>query len=170
MSFCEKTKLLHKFYDSQPDIEAIPFGKLKAFSKQVDLTVDEIESWFEGENARLQKHLARRDFNQHQSSIQLPPSPARTSTYGRNNTVNRSMQENSSLLPTFIPQINNTPNLTVPSEHLTTPLKPKRGRPKKNQPPTSLDSLSPNVKRRKFWIYSVRIADHVLPMIDGQSM
>jgi len=84
MSFYEKTKFLRKFYDSQLDIEAIPLRKLREISKQVDLKIDEIVSWFDDENVRLQEHLASRNFSQHQFSFQLPPSPTRTSTYGHN--------------------------------------------------------------------------------------
>ena len=61
------------------------------------------------------------------------------------------MQENSSLLPNSVPEIHNTFPLTVPSEHLTAPLKAKRGRPRKNQPSTHLGSITPNIKRQKLF-------------------
>jgi hypothetical protein len=110
--------------------------------------MEEVLSWFEDEKIRRTKLLAKR---RQQSGYQFPPSLSRTTTPGPNSTSTLSMTQFTFTLPGTFSQLQDTfsPPPVLPPQHLSVPVRGKRGRPAKHQSSTTLDSSSPESKRQK---------------------
>jgi serine/threonine protein kinase len=149
ISFYEKTKFLDNIYASHNNINKVLLETLREISGEVNLKIDEIVSWFDYEKSKRSKLLATKNLNQHQYNFQLPLSPDRTMRYRGSNTLDMSMPQFPSISSDPVVQTDGVLSVAVSSEHHTVPLRAKRGRPAKSQPPTRSDSPNPDLKRQK---------------------
>jgi hypothetical protein len=150
MSFRDRHWFLDGVYNSYQNPGAISAKELENISQRAGLSMEEVLSWFEDERVRRINLLASRQQQSQQSGHQFPPSPAKTTTPGPNSTATSSMTQFASTPGTF-PQLQDifSAPLVLPQQHLSVPVRRKRGRPAKRQSSTALDSPSPESKRQK---------------------
>jgi hypothetical protein len=148
-SFVDKTKFLRNVYNSHPKPHAIAGDQLRLIAGRLSIPIEEVLSWFDLEKKMREDCLACKNVG----PSNLPLSPSRTTTHSLNYAVNMNVSHYTSLSPDTSAQINEMFPITVPSKHLTVPLKGKQGRPRKNHSSTRSNTPSPNAKRHKLLSY-----------------